>query len=243
MARHTLLVLPVGAVEQHGPHLPLGTDYLIVEWIARAAAERAAAAIPVLIAPTLPYGASHHHLSWGASSLGTWAFLTAISDLVRSLFESGFRRIFLLNGHGGNDLLLQQVARDSALQHSIHVAAGSYWTIAWDALVGAGAAERGWLPGHAGTFETSLVLALRPELVAERPHRDDAAAGPQPSFYGPYRSEHPGWWQSIDGYTDSPDRATAAEGERYLAVIADAVAAALIEFYRSAQGERDGPDR
>ena len=85
----------------------------------------------------------------------------------------GFTRIFLVNGHGGNHELAQLAARDVALKHPVRVAAGSYWTIAWKALVEAEAHRGRRLPGHAGDFETSIMLSLRPELVPEvRPHRD-----------------------------------------------------------------------
>src|SRR5438034_8081666 len=71
-APDTLAILPVGATEQHGPHLPVGTDRFTVEHIARAAAAEAAGRIPVLVAPTLPFGSSHHHLPFGGTlSLGT----------------------------------------------------------------------------------------------------------------------------------------------------------------------------
>ncbi len=215
VASDTLVVLPFGATEQHGPHLPIGCDNFIVERVSRAAAERASTEIRVLVAPTMPYGSSHHHLRFGATlSLQTDTFFRAASDLVRSLAESGVRRIFLLNGHGGNDELLALVARDVALTSEATVGTASYWTVAWDDLVEAGAAAQGWLPGHAGYFETSVLLAAHPELVAaERPDRpgDDWADQLRRT---PFRSEAPGAWLRIDGYTDSPARGDANAGTR-----------------------------
>ena len=146
--------------------------------------------------------------------------------------SGGFRRVFILNGHGGNHELVQLVARDLALNHPVDLAAASYWTIAWDALVDAGAHQHGGLPGHAGAFETSLVLALRPELVREpRPHRDDAPGAdpraiPQPTAPS---STAPG--RRIDGFTDSPDRATAELGRAFLTAAVEAVGRAFVEFY------------
>jgi creatinine amidohydrolase len=67
IAAETLVIWPVGALEQHGPHLPVGTDYLTVEALARRAAEKAGATIPVLVAPTLPFGSSQHHLPFGGT--------------------------------------------------------------------------------------------------------------------------------------------------------------------------------
>ena len=67
LAPNALLVLPTGAIEQHGPHLPVGTDFFAVEYVARTAAAEAAAQIPVLVTPTMPFGSSHHHLPFGGT--------------------------------------------------------------------------------------------------------------------------------------------------------------------------------
>lgn len=235
VAPEALVVLPVGATEQHGPHLPVGTDFLVVERVARAAAERASAEIPVFVAPTLPFGSSHHHLPFGGTlSLQTETFFHAACDLVNSLVDSGFRRVFCLNGHGGNSELLQLVARDAALARDATIGTAEYWMVAWDALVEAGAADKGWLPGHAGFFETSLILASRPDLVAsDRPDRPGEDWDDQ-TRRTPYRRESHDSWLAIDGYTDSPATGDATEGARYFDVVVDAVARALVSFYRSA---------
>lgn len=173
-AARSLLVLPIGAVEQHGPHLPVGTDYFAVERVGRLAAERASANIPVLLAPTMPFGCSHHHLPWGGTiSLSTEVCFRTVFDLVSSLVEGGFLRIFLLNGHGGNEQVLQLVARDVAQQRRAYFTAASYWALGKEALRATGAFESGWVAGHAGAFETALMLAIRPELVStDLPHRE-----------------------------------------------------------------------
>ncbi len=235
VAPDTLVLFPVGAVEQHGPHLPVGTDFFTVEHIARAAATEAAAQIPVLVAPTLPFGSSHHHLPFGGTmSLGTETYYRAVHDLVESLLVVGFHRIFILNGHGGNHELVQLVARDLALKHPANIAAASYWTVGWDALVEAQAHVFGRLPGHAGVFETSQMLALRPDLVQQPlPHREGVTGTDPRTFARPYRAEMHGFWQGINGYTDNPDRADADRGRTYLSASARAVAAAMVEFYKA----------
>ena len=231
-APDTLVVLPVGATEQHGPHLPVGVDTYTVTHIARTAAAEAAQHIPVLVAPALPFGSSHHHLPFGGTlSLGTETYYRVLVDLIESLIVGGFRRVFVLNGHGGNNELIQLAVRDLALKHPVHLAAASYWTIAWDALAVAQATPSTELPGHSGAFETSLMLALRPELVrVPRPHRDDLPDF-DPRRLPAYRAELHGAWQRIDGYTDSPDQAQAEHGARYLQVITGEVARAYVEFY------------
>jgi len=233
-AADALALLPVGATEQHGPHLPVGTDFLTVEHIARAAAAEAAGRIPVVVTPTLPFGSSHHHLPFGGTmSLATETYYRVVYELVDSLITGGFRRIFILNGHGGNHELIQLVARDLALRTEARVAAGSYWTVAWDALVAQEAHTVGRFPGHAGVFETSQVLALRPDLVRPPlPHRDGSFAS-DPRGFRAYRAEMPGFWQDIKGYTDSPDLADGGRGQAFLDAAARAVGAALVEFYNA----------
>jgi creatinine amidohydrolase len=151
---------------------------------------------------------------------------------------SGFKRIFILNGHGGNNELVQLVARDLALKNPADLAAASYWVTAWDDLVAGNAHELGRLPGHAGAFETSIVLALQPHLVREpRPSRPDAGPGDPRSFYPPVRVERHGSWQEIDGYSDSPAKATAEHGQRFLEIAIAAVARALTDFYSATGGK------
>jgi creatinine amidohydrolase len=233
-----LVVLPTGATEQHGPHLPIGTDSMAVETIARSAADRLRPDIPVFVAPTLCYGSSPHHLPFGGTmSISTETYYRLIGDLLDSLAVSGFKRVFIVNGHGGNSELIQLAARDMALRRDIAVGAGSYWTIAWEQLRAAGAGDAGHLPGHAGAFETALIAALRPELVHEPlPVRESREVPPPPMPADPYRTEIHGFWQRIDGYSDSPARATAADGHRFIEAAITGVAAALTAFYQRIGG-------
>src|SRR5687768_1780092 len=103
IATEALVILPLGATEQHGPHLPSGTDTFAVSSIAQKAAELAAGHIPVVVTPPLPFGSSAHHLVFGATlSLSTETYYRALCDLIESLVQDSFAKIFLLNGHGGN---------------------------------------------------------------------------------------------------------------------------------------------
>lgn len=233
LAPEALVVFPVGAIEQHGPHLPVATDSFAVEHVTRAAAAQAAAQIPILVAPTLYFGSSHHHLTFGATmSLSAETYYRVLTELLESLVIGGFKRFFIVNGHGGNDEIINLIARDIPLKHPVSVAAACYWNIAWEALIAARAHDNAWLPGHAGVFETSLILSLRPELVLEpRPHRDGDFTPSPRSSYPAYRSEVQGWWQRMDGYTDSPDRGEAERGKRDFDIIIAEVAKALVDFH------------
>jgi creatinine amidohydrolase len=227
LAERSLLLLPVGALEQHGPHLPLATDSILVERVGELAAELLEADRPVVMAPTLPYGSSHHHISYGGTaSATTEQFYGLVSDLCQSLCASGFRRIFLLNGHGGNHELLELVARDTALRHGATCAAASYWRVAEARLKQMGALEQGNVPGHAGAFETSLMLAVRPELVGEPPVRTGTAPH-RANGDQTFRLEVATPFMAPDGFSDSPAAASADLGREYLRVCAEEVAVAL----------------
>ncbi len=244
LAPSALAVIPIGATEQHGPHLPVGTDFLCAERIARAAAEQVAAAIPIVVTPTLPFGSSHHHLPFGGTmSLPTQVYYSVLMELGQSLIVDGFQRLFFVNGHGGNHELAQLAARDLSLQHPVHAAAASYWVNAWSELAAAGAGQLGRFPGHASAFETSLILAGWPNLVQTDglPHRDNAGIRPvPPSFESAYRAELHGSWQVIDGYSGSPDLANAELGHTFLAVATERMAESFVRFWQATQAAQVG---
>lgn len=241
VAADALLVVPFGAIEQHGPHLPFGTDFLIVEAIARRAVDDSGAdgGSAIVLAPTVPYGSSGHHLAvGGALSLAPPTFEAVAHGLFESAADSGFRRIFAINGHGGNEQLLRIAAQAAARGRPLAIAGGSYWSLAHESLT-ALAGPESTIPGHAGRFETALVLALRPDLVSAVSSREQQAAVRPSSFW----HEDDRAWSSIDGYTDSPAQATAEEGEQYLAALVAGVADSLREFDRATRGTFDAGAR
>lgn len=243
LAPTALAVVPLGATEQHGPHLPTGTDFFHAEWVAREAAGRAADRIPLVVTPTLPFGSSEHHFPFGATiSLPTTTYYDAVTAIVESLHRDGFRHVFLVNGHGGNHELIQLVARDVALRLPIAVAAASWWNAAWDVMVAAGALEVGRLPGHAGGFETSLMLAIHEPMVRADlvPDREPAPSPPDLRFPPLVRQERHGFWQSIDGYSDGPRLANAEGGRRWLEVAAAELERLYIGFHETPLPETPG---
>ena len=232
----SVVLMPTGATEQHGHHLVTGHDTFAVTAIAYRAARAVPAGTSVIVAPALPFGSSAHHLPFGGTlSLATETYRAVVHDLVGSMIASGARRIFLLNGHGGNREINQLVARDVAMvqppERPVAIAAASYWEIAAAALAtdsDLGAVRQ---PGHAGQFETATMLAMTPEHVREpRPTRDQDPSL-VPAIAG-VRIETTGLWGSYDGFTDFPHRATVAQGQRALDLIVSDVAAALVTFGR-----------
>lgn len=221
-----LVVLAVGATEQHGPHLPTGTDALVVDAVVRAAADAADTSRDVVLAPTLPFGASDHHFPFGATlSLRTETMTEVLLDLARSVRVAGGRRLFVVNGHGGNRGPCHSAAQRAAMAHDLQVAYADYWELL---LRDMDPATRGPgdppIPGHAGTFESSLVAHLRPELVRDPPDRPvspTAAALPGVTVH------EQDAWRRIDGFTDSPSATDAAAGKRWFDACVTALAARI----------------
>lgn len=240
IAPQATAVIPVGAIEQHGPHLPVMTDAFLIEAIARqSVAKLASAAAQVVLAPCMPFGFSHHHLIYpGALSLGTDRLIAVLQDLVDSIVQSGFKKIFLLNGHGGNEECVRITARNTVLKHPVTIGAASYWTIAWEEMTQYAEEHQLYgVVGHAGLFETSMMLALRPDLVKleqltpfNRP-KPDYMKG-KPLLERP-RIERPSSWADIDGFTDYPQAATADIGHDLLELISKAVAGQLASYHQS----------
>jgi creatinine amidohydrolase len=233
VAPDATLLMPTAAIEQHGPHLPLATDTLIADAITQRSGAQAGKHIPVCVAPTLAVGCSHHHLVFTALSLRSTTFQAVVADVLESAVLAGFRRIFVINAHGGNDEIVRLIARDVTLTSDVSIAANSYWTIARSAVLDMWSGAP--FPGHAGTFETSLVLALAPNLVREelRPQDLDHARplAAQGLFDGAI-ARH-GEWSRINGYTDAPIEATADLGERILDAVTRSVTDALLAFHHA----------
>lgn len=158
--RDTVVVLPAGAVEQHGPGLPLGTDTIRAE----AVAARVAGSMPgqVIVGPSLPVGISPHHLRFaGTVSLTTATFARLVREYVDSLVSHGWRRILVITGHGGNNAALGTVAQDLLRDHP-------HLEFAWTGLTApdyVATMDVGEVHGHSGESETSQMLAVAPHLV------------------------------------------------------------------------------
>jgi creatinine amidohydrolase len=160
----SVLILPVGAVEQHGPHLPLATDLIVVSACADAVVAEHGDELDLWALPPLPFSKSNEH-AWAPGTL--WltpeTVLATMRDLGRSLATLAARKLVLLNGHGGNTSLLDVVCRELRLEHG-------FQTFLLHASLppdhgGEGAPEEHGLGIHGGVGETSVMLHLRPDLV------------------------------------------------------------------------------
>jgi creatinine amidohydrolase len=168
----TLIIAPIAAMEQHGPHLPVSTDTILAGAVARGVEE--ALASQALVLPVLWLGASDHHLPRGGtltSPLPTYE--QVLVDLLTPLLRDGFRRFLVLNGHGGNNDPLRVALRRLDVEFPRAILTGAaYWDLAADELAGLCRGLRKEM-GHACEIETSMVMHLRPELVRIDRIKDD----------------------------------------------------------------------
>src|SRR5438128_8035536 len=168
----TVVLAPIAACEQHSRHLPTYTDTLLVTAVAEAAEQR----LPeqILLLPTQWFGASSHHLRFGATlSAEVDTHITMLEDLLVPLLEDGYQRFLVLNGHGGNiDTMHVALRRLQPRYRQRLLTAASYCELAEKELAGLARAPRKTM-GHACEFETSMILALRPDLVRKEEIQDD----------------------------------------------------------------------
>ena len=207
------VVVAFGATEQHGPHMPLATDALIGDHMARAVAER----LDAFVAPTVRVGCSEHHLDFpGTLSLSQATFGAIVTDLVRSLERGGFRRVVLLPTHGGNFAPLAAAIAELEGSVSIEVRAltdlGALFAIAQRAAeeYGVPLGEGGL---HAGEWETSMLMAIHPDLVRRERFEPGYTGDPQSAIAAMFE----GGVSSIaaNGVVGDPARASAEHGELY----------------------------
>ncbi|CAN5390550.1 creatininase family protein [soil metagenome] len=238
IASKTVALLPIAAVEQHGNHLPVITDTALVTEVAR----RAEAALPkkVALLPTLWVGSSHHHLGFpGTVSIRSETYVLVLKDLIDSLLKSGFRRIVLLNGHGGNVNPASEALYRVALEHpeinAPWVSCATYWGVARKDLAAQDFMESPNLT-HACEYETSMMLNLRADWVRMGQAKGRRAER-HSKFYDPlsYTPSRVAVSETFAQMTDlgamgSPEKATAEKGGKLFDLVAKNVVEFLDEF-------------
>jgi len=229
-----VVLLPIAAVEQHGPHLPLLTDTLIAEAIVREVDD---GGLPLWTLPTLAYGKSNEHLRFpGTITLTSETLMRVLDEVSASVARAGFSRLAFLNTHGGNTALLQAAARDARVSHGLMVA--TLQPNPTTAVLERGEVE---IPPeearyglHAGRVETAVMLHLRPDLVDT-----EVATGSPPNPFekggrlGFVGSQSVAWVSddlADNGVLGDPSGATAEEGAVFFAESVKIVREALAEF-------------
>nr|WP_255575270.1 creatininase family protein [Caldovatus aquaticus] len=228
-AAGALVIVPVASLEQHGPHLATGVDIVcataVAQCVARLLGERGT---PAVVTPCVWTGLAEHHVAFGGTvTLDYAAFAAVLGGVVRSAARAGFRRVMLLNGHGGNAEAVAVAATELSVELGIAVAAGTYWHLAAEAIAPLLDRQPGLL--HACEAETSLMLALLPEAV--RRERMAEAVGPsstrvagQPAALARRRSFKE---LTPSGVIGDARTASAEKGERILAAVAERIATLL----------------
>ncbi len=227
----TIVIVPVASIEQHGPHLPVVTDTMLAREVAKRAAVLSVKKTPTLVTECIWTGLSEHHMAFGGTlTLDFQSFLQVIGGVVRSLHRHGFRRICLLNAHGGNIAALQTVVEELTRELGLKLVSSTYWTLGAKEL--APHLERQKGIRHACEAETSMMLAVAPDLVDTS--RFEEAACPDPRDAEDAATDGSYRWMSFRDKTRSgalgdPRVATAAKGEVLLSTAARCVAGKLLD--------------
>ena len=232
LRRRNTVVLPVGSLENHGKHMPLDTDTMIPHRIAELLSERDP---DVVIAPTLPYGATEDLCGFaGTVSLGVEGLRLVLSSICGQLFDYGFRRFVILNGHGGNNKPIELVGLE-LYGKGAYLANVNWWLLA-------GQLRPEWKGGHGGAEEAAGVMAVDPALIrreyldlGENIRNDVSDELPSGSwtsvdFKGgsvtiprPVNRITDNGWLAHGMGSDEPNKATRAWGVEMLETVADYV--------------------
>lgn len=228
-----ILIIPIGATEQHGPHLPTMVDHRLAHEVSVRAARLVSEREPCVVAPVIPFGMSEHHVSLGGTLTLDFKTMQAVLEcLCDSAIRQGFRRIFILNGHGGNIAALETIVTDLTIRHRLPIATGCYWLMAPDAI--GSRMDRQTNVLHACEAETSMIMAVEIATVdvailsqchGEYVPGQSAIRGVNP---GVYRWRQIGT-RSLNGVIGDAATASADKGEAMLGAVAQKVAEALLE--------------
>jgi creatinine amidohydrolase len=227
-AANAIVVLPVASMEQHGPHLPVGVDTFLCEAVCRGGAELAAADVPVVVAPTLWCGMAEHHMAFG----GTFTFdiptyQAVLRAFLKSIERHGFKRAFIVNGHGGNIAALNAFLPDFSHDTGLKLYATTYFEMSKDDI--AQFLEDQKQVHHACEVETSMMMVVAPDTV-KRDRLPEAFGmlngDPRKAFpaarYLPFKDN-----LTATGVIGDARRASADKGQKLLAACAAGLAATL----------------
>lgn len=234
--RRTPVLLPVAATEQHGEHLPLATDWLIGEEVARRVDDSFSGKL--LILPTLRIGCSEHHMQFaGSLTLKHDTFRAVVADTVDSMTRHGFNRLVILNSHGGNQAVNSILSEQLGQTYpNLECAVLNWWSVAADRLKNLQEGPIGSV-GHACEFETSIILRIAPELVDMSLAEDggiqhhaasmqmDLLHRPPAAWYRPFHTA------TANGVFGMPSLASAEKGERVLDAATQSLHELLLEFW------------
>ena len=232
---NTVIVLPTGATEQHGPHLPCAVDTLICAGVVGHALARLPDHVPAFALSPITYGKSEEHLHFpGTITLSGETLLATINEVGESVYRAGFRKLLIVNGHGGQPQVMEMSTRELRLRHGdFIVVPGFTWRVPNVASQYLSEKEKK-LAMHAGHAETAIIMALAPETV----HMERAVANYPPVFPSTILSPdgRPACaWSARDfgesGIIGDPLGATPEQGHVILESLAKSWAQAITELH------------
>ena len=217
-----IAVLPVGATEQHGPHLPMSTDTAIIDGMVRATIRHLPAELPVLFLPTVAYGKSNEHSRYpGTLTVSATTLIALWKEIGVCVAKAGVRKLVLYNSHGGQMSIMDIVARDLREEHDMMVVAANWYTLGLpENLFTSHEVKHGI---HAGDLESSVMLHLTPDYVRKDQFRNFSSLTEQLAADSKFLSITPTGklgWQIHDinpaGAAGDATRATADKGAAVL---------------------------
>lgn len=220
------VVLPVAALEQHGHHLPVFTDSMLLGEVVRRSEE--ALGKRAMFAPLMWLGNSEHHLDFaGTMSASPRGYLDLLRDMVENMLFHGFKRIIILNGHGGNIIPAQQamfeLRQKYRARNDLLLLSATYWTLGSEPHKIHNDLVQNQM-GHACEWETSMILRIAPDLVAPWSQIE-----PVP-FGGGFSPAHRAWItkdRTKPGHIGNPNAASADKGERLFQIFTKDVTAMI----------------
>jgi creatinine amidohydrolase len=240
---NTVIVLPTGATEQHGPHLPCAVDSIICAGVVGHALAKLPKAIPAYAMAPITYGKSEEHLHFpGTITLTGETLLATMIEIGESVYRAGFRKLLIVNGHGGQPQIMEIMAREMRLRHGDYIVVPQHtWRLPH--VAGRYMADREKkLAMHAGHAETAIMLALAPDTV----HMERAVTNYPPEFPSKLLSPdgRPACaWTARDfgpsGIIGDPLPATREQGEAILESLATSWAQAITELHELRWAARD----
>ena len=237
LAARTVAILPVGATEQHGPHLPLSVDTALAEGILQASLPQIAADVPVLVLPTQSVGLSLEHQDYaGTLSLSPATLLAVWTELGACVARAGVHRLLIFNAHGGNVSSMDIVARQLRMQCGLLVYHSSWFNLPLHGADAAFSAHEHRFGVHGGEMETSMLLHLAPALVRMQHAQNFASTSEQRArdypILGNGKSAKLGWaMQDYNpcGAAGNAAAADAARGQALVEAVGVSLAALLAE--------------
>ncbi|GAC1659341.1 MAG: creatininase family protein [Vulcanimicrobiaceae bacterium] len=241
-----LAVVPIATIEDHGPHLPVDTDLRLCAEVCEAAVSKASDR--AVLVPPINHGYSPHHMDFpGAITIGAHTLIDYGLDVCRSLAHHGFKRILIVNGHGSNTPFIDIIARLTVVETGVLAAAVNYWAAPGVRDVAESLRESDRLGGmnHACEFETSLYLALRPDLVDMSKAKRELSHRPTENYWtdliagdGPLVMMEP--WSSLtaSGVMGDPTKATVEKGRALLDAAATGIVRLIDEMLARAPAVR-----